>query len=56
MPSPEQADIKCSMVLTLAPAFEIVDASLVSVTAVGETTMSTGSGKSMRRNTIPVLT
>ena len=54
MPRPAQADIRCSTVCTLAPPFEMVEARRVSVTAWAETGMSTGTGRSMRRNTMPV--
>jgi len=53
-PKPAQADIRCSTVNTLAPKCEMVEAKRVSVTAVAETGMVTGCGKSVRRNTMPV--
>ncbi len=54
MPRPAQADIRCSTVCTLAPPLEMVDARRVSVTASADIGMSTGSGRSTRRNTMPV--
>ena len=54
MPRPAQADIRCSTVSTLVLPLEMVDASRVSVTASGEMAMSTGCGKSTRRNTMPL--
>ena len=58
MPRPQQADIRCSMVATLgapaSPLGEIVDAIRVSLTALAETRISTGDGRSTRRNTMPV--
>ena len=55
-PKPAQADIRCSTVNTLAEPTEMVDARRVSVTAVADTGMSTGKGKSVRRKTMPVST
>ena len=54
MPRPAQADMRCSTVCTFAPPLEIVDARRVSVTAWADTGMSTGIGRSTRRNTMPV--
>lgn len=48
------ADIRCSTVCTLAPPVPMVEAMRVSVTASAEIGMSTGSGRSTRRNTMPV--
>jgi len=42
------------MVCTLAPPLAMVDASRVSLTACVFTGISTGSGRSTRRNTMPV--
>jgi hypothetical protein len=53
-PRPAQADIRCSTVRTLASPTDSVEASRVSVTAWAFTGMSTGCGRSMRRNTMPV--
>lgn len=53
MPRPAQADIRCSTVWTLAPLDDTVDASRVSVTASAVIAISTGSGRSTRRNTMP---
>ncbi|MCY1550660.1 hypothetical protein D9M68_869280 [compost metagenome] len=44
----------CSMVCTFTPPLEMVEAMRVSDTAPGFTTISTGSGRSTRRNTMPV--
>ena len=54
MPKPAQADIKCSTVYTFTPPLEMVEAKRVSVTAVAVIGISTGCGKSTRRNTMPV--
>lgn len=53
-PRPAQADMRCSTVCTLAPPAPMVEAMRVSTTAVAVMGMSTGSGRSTRRNTIPV--
>ena len=55
-PRPAQADIRCSTVCTLArPSGEMsVEAMRVSLTAAALTGMSTGSGRSTRRKTMPV--
>ncbi len=54
MPRPAQADIRCSTVATLAPLLEAVVAMRVSDTASADIGISTGTGKSIRRNTMPV--
>lgn len=58
MPRPEQADIRCSIVCTFgapgSPSTEMVDAMRASLTAAALTAISTGDGRSMRRNTMPV--
>ncbi|MCY1546337.1 hypothetical protein D9M68_823280 [compost metagenome] len=54
MPRPAQADMMCSTVCTLAPPVETVDARRVSVTDSAVMRISTGSGRSTRRNTMPV--
>ena len=56
MPRPAQADIRCSTVCTLAPPDDTVEASRVSVTASAVIGISTGSGRSTRRNTMPAST
>ena len=54
MPSPAQADIRCSTVRTrTSPTFS-VEARRVSLMTSAPTRISTGSGKSTRRNTMPV--
>ena len=56
-PRPQQADIRCSTVCTLgapgSPPAEMVEAMRVSLTDSADTGMSTGCGRSMRRNTMP---
>ena len=60
MPSPEQADIRCSTVLTFgapgSPPGDNAVASRVSQTAVALTGISTTCGRSTRRNTMPLST
>ena len=58
MPSPAQADMKCSIVCTFgppgSPPGEMLEAMRVSHTASKRAGMSTGLGRSTRRNTMPV--
>ena len=57
MPRPEQADIRCSIVCTFgapgSPPAEMVEAMRASLTTPADTAISTGTGKSTRRNTMP---
>ncbi|MNZ78938.1 hypothetical protein D3C78_975310 [compost metagenome] len=55
MPSPAKADIRCSMVPIRTPVSETsVEERRVSFTSEGCTLTLTGSGRSVRRNTMPV--
>ncbi len=58
MPRPAQADIRCSIVCTLgppgSPPEEMVEFMRVSDTEPALAGMSTGCGRSTRRNTMPV--
>ncbi len=54
MPSPAQADIKCSMVDTRTPSFCNTDARRVSPIDIVFAGISTGVGKSTRVKTMPV--
>src|SRR5262245_13022760 len=54
MPRPANADMRCSTVATFAPFASSALHSRVSVTRNASAAMSTGTGRSMRRNTMPV--